>query len=373
MTCTDWQDRFSDIYEGRGDQALEAAFGEHLRRCAACRAAYAEFEVAWHALDSLAEAEPAELPPGFHASLLARIEREQIESAVARRKSFRARVSDLFRGSRSPRTTVAYAAAAVCIALGVILIPNPLGQSVARHLGLGPESVIKVTQPQGQEAGPTVDGKPEVSQGPANQAMHKRSEPGQDVEIGWGTSAQTGRSIVTLTNHGTSPVSAALELLAGISPSPPSLPPGMDAASGASWTVTLPPSRAVKVPVPPLMLPGRSAVHLAVKLGHGEDACARYLFLPSEAGAGSGEAAIALPDPSATLDYVLGCVAAETGVLIVADRRFDEPTALAGRELTLDEAFWKTILPSGCSFRHDKGKQVVYIESNELASSTGGQ
>lgn len=369
MTCTDWHDKFSDIFEGRGDQALSAALHEHLRKCAACRAAYAEFEAAWHSLDSLASAESVELPPGFHVSLLARIEQEQLERAYERKKTLRARLRDLFLGSRSPRTTLVYAAVAVVIALCIILIPNPLRESGARLLGFGPDSSViePVIRPAPEAPEPTVADTPEVTEEPEERAMPTGDEPGPSVEVGWIPSGDYGHSVphITLTNHGSESVDAALELLAGISPSP--LPTGADTQGPPTviWSGQLAASEPVEVAVPRSGAADKAAAHLVVMWDHSNNAM--YVFLPTQESDGqTGHANIALSHPEKSTDYALGCIAAQAGVMIVCDRRFDQAPGLLGEDslLSFEEALQR-VRPPDCSLRHDRQKQIVYIEGNE--------
>jgi hypothetical protein len=371
VTCSEWQDRFSDIYEGRGDQALSAAFGEHLRRCAACRTAYDDFQAVWSGLDSLARVEPANLPPGFHASLLARIEQEQLERTLSSRKALRARLSELFFGRRSPKTTLAYAAVAVGIVLCLALIPNPLRDSGARLLGFGPDTQVvtpvkKGVEPKGPRA--EVDKAPPSREDASRDAMPTGGELCQPVEVGWSQPGDSGVSPphITLLDLGTESVEAAVELLAEISPSPDSAAATRASLPRVLWAGKLAVSEPVEIALSPLGAEDAWAARLLVRWGSGDHFQKRYVFLPIQPG-GQREGnrqAIALHYPAQSTDYALASIAAQAGMMIVADRSFEGASGVWAEGLAVDEALRRQIVPLGCSFRFDRDKRIIYIEGN---------
>ncbi|MCE5323130.1 zf-HC2 domain-containing protein [bacterium] len=77
MKCTKAQELFSAYMENTMDPPLRVVFEQHLAQCPKCKANYEKF----HASIVMLEELPAvEVPHGFHAAVMARVERERMRT-----------------------------------------------------------------------------------------------------------------------------------------------------------------------------------------------------------------------------------------------------------------------------------------------------
>ncbi|MHB9037483.1 MAG: anti-sigma factor [Armatimonadota bacterium] len=75
MKCTRAQDMFSAYMENAMEPPLRVALEQHIAECPQCKADYEKFNAAVMMLEELPE---LETPSGFHAAVMARVERERV-------------------------------------------------------------------------------------------------------------------------------------------------------------------------------------------------------------------------------------------------------------------------------------------------------
>ncbi|MCE5200175.1 MAG: zf-HC2 domain-containing protein [Armatimonadota bacterium] len=74
MNCAKAQDMFSAYLENVMEPSQRVAFEQHLATCPSCKASYEKFNAALMMLEEMPQVEP---PADFHASVMARVERER--------------------------------------------------------------------------------------------------------------------------------------------------------------------------------------------------------------------------------------------------------------------------------------------------------
>lgn len=77
MKCIKAQDLFSAYMENTMDTPLRVLFEQHLAQCPQCKADYEKFHASVMMLEELPE---VDVPQGFHAAVMARVEKERIRA-----------------------------------------------------------------------------------------------------------------------------------------------------------------------------------------------------------------------------------------------------------------------------------------------------
>ncbi len=141
MKCVKAQELFSSYLENWIEPPMRVALEQHFAECAECKAAYERLHAAAMILDELPQVEP---PAGFHAAVMARVERARRATPV-RVRWWNVDWQGVF-NARVPVRAVAMGLA-VLLVLAVVVQLTPLNSITANFLWPGSNKTPVVEDP----------------------------------------------------------------------------------------------------------------------------------------------------------------------------------------------------------------------------------
>jgi hypothetical protein len=139
MKCDRAQELFSDYFEGNLERPMAFTLEHHLSECPACERDFQKFSDAWAMLDAIPE---VEVPLGFRASVMERIEAQE---AARKQKAWSIDLSKVFGAGVKLRPVAALAAVAL---FAVMLVQHPQTSSIDTGKAIPGIPKIKVIGPE---------------------------------------------------------------------------------------------------------------------------------------------------------------------------------------------------------------------------------